>query len=429
MTPLYAPYHVVQPYHEAYAEHYDLFPYIRLNHSVASALWVGNSTQGHWALTLQFGFPVETIPGASDHKVKYQNDDVLERFDHLVVANGHNHYPSIPEWSKNPAWVAGKKGRRVLHSVFFREPEEFAGKTVLVVGGGPSGVDLVAQVSEYATKTYHSFRQDPKRPWPLLPSVIYKSRTSHLTQTSVIFDDGSQVPDVDIVILATGYEYRFPFLCDRDPYAVNSTKSPDGKSVLYINGHAKSRVNGGPLVSNLKYVFPLHKHTISLSSLHPLNALSFVGLPQPLANAPSDIVQSLLIGHMIANRSAMFPGSEDGVRSGLLHELDVHENKQKEQGLDPYKIGNRVLGKNNNGTMYMEGLYADLKASGVIPDDGKKYLPEWRDFGVRYIFTLMRTWKEIEEKGEGMKWLRGVETEEEWGDLMRRLVRYAKNRR
>jgi cation diffusion facilitator CzcD-associated flavoprotein CzcO len=153
MTPLFSPYHVVQPYHEAYAEQFDLFPYIRLNHSVASALWVGNAMQGYWDLTLQSGYPVETIPGiSSTHTTKYQNEDTTEHFDHLVVANGHNHYPRIPEWSKNSDWVGGKEGRRVFHSVFFRELDVYAGKTVLIVGGGSSGMDIAAQVSKYADK-------------------------------------------------------------------------------------------------------------------------------------------------------------------------------------------------------------------------------------------------------------------------------------
>lgn len=156
-TPLYPNFHYVQAYHADYAENFSLFPHIRLNHSVSSALWVGNSSQGYWDVTLQTGYPVEIVPGSSKSIATNNKDEFTERFDHLVVANGHNHYPYIPEWAKNEEWLEGRKGRRSIHSIYYRNPQDYVGKRVLVVGAGASGSDVASQIAEYADKVNMPF--------------------------------------------------------------------------------------------------------------------------------------------------------------------------------------------------------------------------------------------------------------------------------
>ena len=39
-----------------------------------------------------------------------------------------------------------------MHSIYFRGPEEYAGKVVLVVGAGASGRDIVTHSSGHAKK-------------------------------------------------------------------------------------------------------------------------------------------------------------------------------------------------------------------------------------------------------------------------------------
>lgn len=39
-----------------------------------------------------------------------------------------------------------------MHSHNYRTPEELYGKSVLVIGGGPSGIDISWDMSKYATK-------------------------------------------------------------------------------------------------------------------------------------------------------------------------------------------------------------------------------------------------------------------------------------
>ena len=44
-----------------------------------------------------------------------------------------------------------------MHSICFREPEEFAGKTILVVGAGASSGDIVIQCSGHVKKVSITF--------------------------------------------------------------------------------------------------------------------------------------------------------------------------------------------------------------------------------------------------------------------------------
>lgn len=68
-----------------------------------------------------------------------------------IVASGHNHYPYVPDWKGTNLWLAGTD-RQILHSIFYRQPDDYAGKTVLVVGDGASGRDIAQQVSPVALK-------------------------------------------------------------------------------------------------------------------------------------------------------------------------------------------------------------------------------------------------------------------------------------
>jgi len=162
-TPLYPTYDRVQAYHHNFATHFKLYPYIRLNHSLESAYWIGNASKGFWDLSISTDGPQEeTIPlNTTQADNSQQRPRITRKFDHLVVANGHHRYPKFPSWATDNAaneWLWNGKGRSIVHSIYFREPEEYAGKVILVVGGGGSGLDIVTQSSVHAKKVclhYH----------------------------------------------------------------------------------------------------------------------------------------------------------------------------------------------------------------------------------------------------------------------------------
>ena len=65
--------------------------------------------------------------------------------------------PKFPLWATDTTaneWLRGREGRRIVHSIYFREPEEYAGKIILivVVGAGASDADIAMQSSGHAKK-------------------------------------------------------------------------------------------------------------------------------------------------------------------------------------------------------------------------------------------------------------------------------------
>ncbi|KAL6427274.1 hypothetical protein ACFW04_008689 [Cataglyphis niger] len=101
----------------AYCDHFKLRPYIRLLHHVEL---------------------VEPAVGDRKWSVKVrdlQRDAIVtEAFDAIMVCNGHYFEPRIPKISGHDVFT-GKQ----MHSHDYRVPEIFNGKTVVVLGAGPSG--------------------------------------------------------------------------------------------------------------------------------------------------------------------------------------------------------------------------------------------------------------------------------------------------
>lgn len=192
---------------------------------------------------------------------------------------------------------------------------------------------------------------------------------------------------------------RVPFLQHGDALIVNPSIHTND---TYTEG----------LVTNLRYLFPLHKHIFSLCPSYPTTALAFIGLPSLIANCPADIAQSLFVSHIILNPKLL------PARKELLAELAVQEEELRHKGFDPYRSGHRLV--DGSGSDYQDDLVGWLKGKGAIPDDGRKYVDGWRRALKDYQY-LRRGWQRVEELGVEGEWLDGVETEEEWAGLMERL--------
>lgn len=229
--------------------------------------------------------------------------------------------------------------------------------------------------------------------------MISKPEISHFTPSAVVFIDGTSISGVDALLLGTGYELRIPFLERGHALQVDPAAH---SNVTYTQG----------LVTNTRYLFPVHRHVFSLCPNHPINALSFIGLPLYVSNCPSDIAQSLYVAHIIAD-SNLLPSRDE-----LLKELAVEEQRLRSLGLNPYHIGHRILPRNGTEWDYQDGLVEDLKQWGAIPNDGIPYVEKWRREERPY---LRRAWKRVEALRTEAEWLEGVESESEWADLMRRL--------
>ncbi|OSD02500.1 FAD/NAD-P-binding domain-containing protein [Trametes coccinea BRFM310] len=404
LTPLFASHEYVQRYHYDYAAHYGLLPYVRLFHKVAAANWLGNAHGGKWDVEVhELNKEDPRGPPASTFR---------RSFDHLVVANGHNHYPHIPTWNGSEGWLAntpaGTPKREILHSIYYRWPQKYTNRTVVIVGAGASGRDAALQVGQVARVAYQSLT--PRNEPTPGANVVPKPRIAYFTNTSVVFEDGTALDDVDSIILGTGYEFRIPFL-----------SSPQS-SVLDVDPHTPYNSTTAPtLISNLRYIFPLHRHIFSLAPRIPPTALSFVGLPVLVANCPSDIAQSLLIAHAIANASVL-PSREE-----MLSELVAREAAVRKEGFDPYEIGHRLLASSETDHDYQDALVEYLKEVGALPQDGRKFVEPWRRETRGQSKLIGRAWNRVVKLGRENEWLEGVETEDQWAELMIRLARWQRS--
>ena len=210
----------------------------------------------------------------------------MERFDALVVANGHHWDPRWPE----PMFPGHETFAGVqMHAHDYRDSDIFAGRRVLVLGMGNSAMDIAAEASDIAERTFLAARRgawivpkylfgrpvdqmpnDPRLPLALrmkafelmlrlrvgrperygLPRPDHAFGQAHPTLSGRILDclrqgaitpkpniarlDGEEVEfadgsreRVDVVVYCTGYRISFPFF---DPAFISA---PDNRIELF----------------------------------------------------------------------------------------------------------------------------------------------------------------------------------------------------
>ncbi|KAI3800444.1 hypothetical protein L1987_28535 [Smallanthus sonchifolius] len=96
----------------------------------------------------------------------------VEVFDAVVVCNGHYTQPrlatDIPGIEMWP--------RKQMHSHNYRVPEPFRDQIVVVIGSGPSAVDISREIATVAKEVHMSSRS------PLV-KIVFKDRTSRSIST------------------------------------------------------------------------------------------------------------------------------------------------------------------------------------------------------------------------------------------------------
>jgi putative flavoprotein involved in K+ transport len=92
---------------------------------------------------------VEAVERAWEHRLQVQTDRGSWVASAVVSATGTWSRPFVPDYPG----ARDFRGRQ-FHSAFYRSPEEFSGQRVLVVGGGNSGAQILAEVSQVADATW-----------------------------------------------------------------------------------------------------------------------------------------------------------------------------------------------------------------------------------------------------------------------------------
>lgn len=91
---------------------------------------------------------------------------------------------------------------KIIHSHEYKDAADFRDLRVLVVGAGPSGLDVATQLVNVTSKLLHSHHfmyQLPEIPG----NYVMKPDIKYFNTTGAVFVDGS-IEDFDIVILCTG---------------------------------------------------------------------------------------------------------------------------------------------------------------------------------------------------------------------------------
>ncbi|KAI0264175.1 hypothetical protein BC834DRAFT_274353 [Gloeopeniophorella convolvens] len=404
LTPLYPNHTFVLHYLESIVSHWNLSSHVRLRHEVLETRWAGTNASGHWALTAR---------GA-------EGDLVHAKFDHLIVANGHNRYPAEPYIEGRTEWETSVPGRLVLHSVYYRDPEAYRGRNVIVVGGGPSGRDLALQIVGSANSTYASVRTNPAYPddFPDIPGVTRVPEIARFTRDTIVLKDNTTLTHIDTVLLATGYDRRVDFL----EAGGGLTRIPRGARV-HDPADAPELTNSG------RYMRPLFRHVLSLAPTYPLGALYFVGVPIIVSNAMSDSAQALFVAHTLANPALL------AQRSTFLADLRAQEALAVARAGHVDTPGHRIVGP-GGGADYQDGLVGFLQQHGLggrggVPPTGTPFTEGWRRLCAEHTAGMLRrAWARVE--GGGYKairhWLRGVHTEAQWANLTARLLEWERQK-
>jgi hypothetical protein len=130
-----------------------------------------------------------------------------ERFDAVIVCNGHYARPRIPILPG----IKYFKGQ-LLHSHNYRDPSAMTGKRVALWGTSASGFDLSGEIDKFAARTYwcgNAFNE----PMPFgATRTVYPSPSGFTANGKLIV--ATEELDIDTFMYCTGYHYDFPFIND-----------------------------------------------------------------------------------------------------------------------------------------------------------------------------------------------------------------------
>ncbi|KAH6934858.1 hypothetical protein HPB50_001542 [Hyalomma asiaticum] len=285
-------------YFRSYADHFGVTKHVKTKHDVVRVTpAVDYEKTGRWDVLVR---DLE------------KNIDRKETFDAVAVCVGHHLYPNVPHFKGQE-----KFRRNIVHTHSLKNADKFRNRRVAVIGIGNSAVDAVVDVNyvalELADIPVHEKGRlvDQSRPngTPIdiflgtrlknymiralpdtlndvLPNLILsgmvrvKRNIVEFTEDGVLFEGDDTVTLLDDVILATGYQIKFPFL-PKDVVSV-----VDNQVQLY------------------KYVFPPHLQHPNLAVIDLVQA---VGATFPIAEMQSRWVAELLPNkRSLPSKEAMF---------------------------------------------------------------------------------------------------------------------------
>lgn len=261
---------------KGFARDFELIDLIRFNTEVIGVELVKKSKDDKWVVESR----------TRDH---LSSEEV---FDAVVICSGYHTQPRLAELAGIEKWP-GKQ----IHSHNYRVPEPFRDQVVVVIGFGPSALDIALEVAMEAKEVHICCRYPGIQP-PNLDTHsnlwLHSQVKCCFENGEIAFEDGGSIT-ADVIFHCTGYNYSFPFL------KTNGIVSIDDNRV-------------GPLY---KHVFP--------PQLAP--RLSFPGIPRRGLSFIQNELQGKWIAQAISGKVHLPPEEE------MLADVQQHYRLMEQNGV------------------------------------------------------------------------------------------------
>ncbi|KAF3835056.1 hypothetical protein F7725_027614 [Dissostichus mawsoni] len=191
---------LIMDYFRMYADHFQLTKHIRFNTKVLQV-----RQRSDFAHSGQWDVETENKDGKTEKHI----------FDAVMICIGHHCHPNLP--LHDFPGIDTFEGT-YFHSRDYKTPEEWRNKKAVVIGIGNSGGDIAVELSRVTKQLYLSTRRgawilnrvgdngqhptvNDELPNRILSGTVQvKPNIRRLQGSSVEFDDGSVVEDVDLVV-------------------------------------------------------------------------------------------------------------------------------------------------------------------------------------------------------------------------------------
>lgn len=305
------PHHTqIAEYFNKYVDHFGFREDIRFNTAVVQAIPLDG---GGWEVTVQ--------------------DASSQRYRALLVANGHHWDPRWPE----PEFPGHFNGD-IIHSHYYRVPDSYRDKNVLVLGFGNSAMDIAVETSRVSKMTYLAVRRGfhviPKyifgRPldqsaipaW--LPGRLQRELIAFLVQLQVGKPSTYGLPEPDHKLLhahPTVSSDLFTRITHGRITVKPNISALDGDSVIFTDG-SREQIESIIYCTGYKVTFPFFASGVIeaknndlplfLRVFHPgYKDVFFIGLLQPLgAIMPLAEIQSIWVAKYLLGKYVLPPGDE-----------------------------------------------------------------------------------------------------------------------
>ncbi|XP_018577185.1 senecionine N-oxygenase [Anoplophora glabripennis] len=285
--------------------------------------------------------PLENNQWELTYVDKPTNERITNTYDAVMICNGHYNEPVMPNFLGQENFTG-----KIEHSHSFRSPECNKDQRVLVVGAGPSGLDLTLQVSRVAKYVVLSHHSPEANKTEVPENVEKKPDIKRIINFEMVeFVDGSCC-GFDVILLCTGYKYSFPFL------------------------HESCGVTADD-----NYIQPLYKHMIHIEK----PTMCFIGIPFNVCAFQMFDLQARYFCQSL-NGSMRLPSSEE-----MRMHTDREMQRRWEKGYSKRQA--HMMGQ------YQEEYYNDLAAdANTIPI--APVLVKLRDLSVKRLYDDLLNFRE-----------------------------------